>query len=124
MSETEMRYDRLERSDCDHTAETWGKWPGIAGVYIEKLADIYCRQCASDILGDELMDRLKSENPGYDHAKSDELGNIAAVLSDEEVDCPGQNCGHCGIEIDVKVLHYPDVCRPDWCPQHTDEPAD
>jgi hypothetical protein len=112
-----MTYDHLERADADHKAETVGLRPGIAGVYMEHHADVFCPTCARDILGDDLFERVKTESPGYDHDKSDELGNVAAVLSTEEWDCPGANCAHCGIGLDVRVIHYDSVCQPDWCPE-------
>jgi hypothetical protein len=112
-----MQYEQLERADADYTADTFGLSPGVAAVYMEHEADVFCEQCARGILGDELLERLKEDNLGYDHPKSDELGNVAAVLSTEEWDCPGARCGHCGIELDVRVIHYDGVCHPDTCPE-------
>lgn len=110
-----MRYDKLERADADHTAETFGLKPGVAGVYMEHKADVFCQDCATDILGEELMERLSNANLGYDHPMADELGNVAVTLTSEEWDCPGATCGHCGIPLDVRVIHYGDVCQPDTC---------
>lgn len=110
-----MQYEHLERADADYQAETVGLWPGIAGVYMEKHADVFCPACAKGILGDSLFARLKEEDLGYDHDKADDLGNVAVVLSSEEWDCPGANCGHCGISLDVKIAHYDAVCG-EHCP--------
>jgi len=96
MSDT---YEMFERSDADYPAGTVGLWPGIAGVYIERQADVFCPTCAKDTLGEELFERLKTENLGYDHPRADDLGNVAVVLSTEEWDCPGATCGHCGIDL-------------------------
>lgn len=112
-----MEYEQFERAEEDYTAETVGLSPGVAGVYMEHKADVFCPTCGRDILGDGLMDRLKSEDLGYDHPKSDELGNVAVVLSTEEWDCPGANCGHCGIQLDTKVIHYDGVCG-EHCPEN------
>lgn len=117
MSDETMRYDRFERADSDLTADTFGLSPGVAGVQMEHKADVFCPHCAEDILGSELFDRLKEDDLGYDHPHADELGNVTAVLSTTEWDCPGANCGHCGIPLDVRVLHYDDVCRPDSHPE-------
>jgi len=110
-----MTYAPLERAECTYTAETWGLWPGVAAVYMEEHADVFCKTCAKDILGEALFERLREENLGYDHPLADTLGNVAVVLSDEEWDCPGAHCGHCGIALDVEVVHYDGVCNPDWC---------
>jgi len=112
-----MQYDRFERADSEYTAETFGLWPGVAAVHMEHHADVFCQTCARDILGDDLFEQLKQDDLGYDHPKADELGNVAVVLSDEEWDCPGSDCGHCGIPLDVRVIHYDGVCQPDTCPQ-------
>jgi hypothetical protein len=112
----DMTHDPFGRTDADHTAETFGLAPGVAGVYMEKMADVFCRDCARDILGEELFERLKEDSLGYDHPKADELGNVAAVLASEEWDCPGATCGHCGISLDVRVIHYDGPCQPDTCP--------
>jgi hypothetical protein len=112
-----MQYDHLERAGSDHTAPTFGLAPGIAGVHIEHKADVFCKDCAKGILGEELFQRVKREDPNYDHELSDELGNVAAVLSSEEWDCPGATCGHCGIGLDVRVIHHDGVCQPDTCPE-------
>lgn len=101
-----MQYEHLERSDSDCKAETFGLWPGIAGIYMENKADVFCHDCASDILGQELMNRLEKEDLHYDHNMSDELGNVTVVLSNSEWDSPGCYCGHCGIELDVNVIEY------------------
>ncbi len=114
-----MEYDQFERADADYTADTFGLWPGVAAVYMEHKADVFCETCATDILGEELMERLKDDDLGHDHPKSDELGNVAVVLSDEEWDCPGPNCGHCGVPLDVHTIHYEGVCQPDSCPLST-----
>lgn len=103
-------------------ARTVGKLPGVAGVYVERHADVFCPDCAPDVVGQEIYERVKSESVGYDHDRTDELGNVAAVLASEEADCPGMSCGGCGIRLDTRVLHYEGVCRPDWCPEiDTDE---
>jgi hypothetical protein len=112
-----MQHDQFERAGHDHTAPTFGLAPGIAGVYMEHKADVFCKDCAEDILGEELFQRVKREDLGHDHELSDELGNVAAVLSSEEWDCPGATCGHCGIDLDVRVIHYDGVCQPDTCPE-------
>lgn len=112
-----MKYERFERADAEYTADTFGLTPGVAGVYMEEKADVFCQTCARGILGDELLEQLKEDALGYDHPKADELGNVAAVLSSEEWDCPGARCGHCGIQLDVHVIHYDGVCQPDTCPQ-------
>lgn len=112
-----MQYDQFERADADYTADTFGLTPGVAAVYMEHKADVFCQTCARDILGDDIFERVKEERVGHDHDKVDELGNVAAVLSTEEWDCPGANCGHCGIQLDVRVIHYDGVCQPDTCPQ-------
>jgi len=114
---SDMTYDRLERSDTDYTADTFGLTPGVAAVYMEHQADVFCETCARDILGEELFGRLKDGDLGYDHPKADELGNVAAVLSTEEWDCPGAFCGHCAVQLDVRVIHYDGVCEPDRCPE-------
>lgn len=116
MSDESMTFERFERADAEHTADTFGLRPGVAGVQMEHKADVFCPTCAKDILGD-CFDRLKEENLGYDHPHADELGNVTAVLSSEEWDCPGANCGHCGIPLDVRTIHYADVCQPDTCPE-------
>ena len=110
-----MTYERLERADPDDCATTVGKPPGVAGVHIEHKADVFCPDCARDILGDDLYARVKQEAPGYDHDRADELGGVSAVFSTSEWDCPGASCGHCGIPLDVRVLHYDGVCQPDTC---------
>lgn len=112
-----MTYESLERSNSNHKASTFGLWPGVAGVQIEKIADIFCPSCAKDILGQELFNRLKKDDLGYNHPKSDELGNVTVVLSDSEFDCPGGYCGHCGIELDVSIIHYDAVCGQ-HCPNN------
>lgn len=109
MSET-MRYEAFERAENNYAADTVGLWPGIAGVYLEGDADVYCPKCAHDILGDELFATVKREN-----TRTDEHGSVSAVLSSEEWDCPGATCGHCAIRLDVSVIHYDGVCNPDWC---------
>lgn len=109
--ESDMTYERLERADADYEADTFGLSPGVAAVYMEHMADVFCKTCAKDVLGDDLFSRVKEEN-----VHTDEYGNVAAVLSTEEWDCPGANCGHCGVPIDVRVIHYDSVCRVDWCP--------
>ncbi|MFO8151381.1 MAG: hypothetical protein R6T93_13960 [Trueperaceae bacterium] len=114
-SQQAMRYSLGERDDVDYKADKVGLWPGVAAIYMEQLADVFCNDCALDILGPELFDDVRIENLGYDHARADELGNVAAVLSTEEWDCPGAHCGHCGITLDVRVAHYDEVCRPEWC---------
>lgn len=113
----DMTYERFERADADYEAGTFGLRPGVAGVYMEHHADVFCKTCAKDILGEELFQDLKQDDLGYDHPMADELGNVAAVLSTEEWDCPGANCGHCGISLDVRVIHYDGVCQPDTCPE-------
>lgn len=115
MSDDSMTYEHLERADADYTADTFGLRPGVAAVYMEHEADVFCKTCAKDILGEELFEALKEDNLGYDHPKADELGNVAAVLSTEEWDCPGARCGYCGITLDVRVIHYDGVCHPDTC---------
>jgi hypothetical protein len=120
---TDMTYEPFARSDADHTADTFGLWPGVAAVNMEHKADVFCKTCARDILGEELFERLKDDGLGCDHPKGDELGNVAAVLSTEEWDCPGAFCGHCGIELDVRVIHYDDVYQPATCPE-METPAD
>jgi|APHM01.1.fsa_nt_gi hypothetical protein len=112
-----VTHEEFSRADAAHTADTWGKWPGIAAVYLEHYADVFCQTCARDMLGDKLFERCKGENPGYDHDRTDEFGNIAVVLSNEEWDCPGAHCGHCCVPLDVRVIHYDDVCQPDTCPK-------
>ena len=112
---TSMTYEPFGRTDAGGTADTFGLSPGVAGVYIEHTADVFCGTCAHEILGSELFGRIKEESPGYDHNRSDELGNVAAVLSSEEWDCPGAFCGHCSIKLDTKIAHYDGVCRPDMC---------
>ena len=119
MSEA-MTYDALGRADPGDCAPTVGKSPGVAGVQIERQADVFCPTCARDILGSDLFERVKHDNPGYDHDRSDDLGNITAVLSSTEADCPGLSCGHCGIPLDVRTIHYPGVCQPDYCPLSTE----
>lgn len=109
-------YERFERADADYTADTFGLWPGVAGVYMEHKADVFCPTCAEDILGEELFEQLKDDDLGCDHPLVNELGNVAAVLSTEEWDCPGANCGHCGISLDVNVIHYDGVCYDETCP--------
>ena len=109
-------YERFERADADYTADTFGLWPGVAGVYMEHKADVFCPTCAEDILGEELFEQLKEDDLGHDHPLVNELGNVAAVLSTEEWDCPGANCGHCGISLDVNVIHYDGVCYDETCP--------
>lgn len=37
-----MKYDHLERADQDLEADTVGLWPGVAGVQMEKKADVFC----------------------------------------------------------------------------------
>jgi len=113
MNDIPMTYARGARADVDYTADTVGLWPGIAAVYLEEAADVFCNQCAEDLLGPELYGRVRTEDVGYDHEQTDELGNVTAVLSTEEWDCPGASCGHCGITLDVTVIHYDDVCQPD-----------
>lgn len=108
-----MKYDRFERADATHDAVSFGLSPGVAGIQIEELADVFCRQCAQDILGEETFETVKERN-----AMTEEYGNAAAVLTSEEWDCPGANCGHCGISLDVSVIHY-DVCDVDTCPLAT-----
>jgi hypothetical protein len=112
-----MTYEPFERAVADHDADTVGLSPGVAGVYVETAADVFCPTCARDSLGSGLFERVKETNPGYDHDRSAELGNVAAVLSSEEWDCPGARCGHCRIGLDVRVAHYDGVCRPDTCPR-------
>jgi hypothetical protein len=113
----DMTFETFERTDAGHKADTFGLRPGVAAVYMEHKADVFCETCATDILGEELFQQLKEDDLGYDHPKADELGNVAAVLSTEEWDCPGAFCGHCGIQLDVRVIHYDAVCQPDLCPQ-------
>jgi hypothetical protein len=113
----DMTYEPFERSDTDYTADTVGLPPGVAGVYMEHEADVFCPTCARDTLGDDLMDRLKQEDLGHDHPLADELGNVAVVLSTEEWDCPGATCGHCAVSLDVRTIHYDAVCQPDTCPE-------
>lgn len=113
----DMTYDRLERADSGYSADTFGLRPGVAGVYMEHKADVFCGTCARDILGEDLFNRLKRERVGYDHDRVDELGNVAAVLSSEEWDCPGADCGHCGVPLDVRTIHYDAVCQPESCPK-------
>lgn len=117
MAANDMTHDRLGRADTDHTADTFGLRPGVAAVQMEHQADVFCKDCARDILGPDLFETLKKEDLGHDHPKADELGNVTAVLSSEEWDCPGANCGHCGIPLDVKTVHYDGVCQPDTCDQ-------
>lgn len=109
----EMTYELLERAEADYKADTFGK--GVAGVQMEHLADVFCGTCARDILGDALFARLKTEDLGHDHDRSRDLGNVTAVLASTEWDCPGATCGHCGIELGVRVIHYDGVCQPDRC---------
>lgn len=108
-------YEFGERADVDYKADTFGLWPGIAAVYIEDLADVFCKECASEMMTDEMMDDLRQDDLGYDHEMADEYGNVAAVLSSEEWDCPGARCGHCGIQLDVRVAHYDEVCHDGLC---------
>jgi hypothetical protein len=122
MTDTDMTYDDFERADADYTADTFGLWPGVAAVYMEHHAAVFCPTCAEDILGEELFQQLKDDDLGYDHPEADELGNVAVVLSSEEWDCPGPRCDHCGVGIDVSVIHYGGVCQPETCPQ-LDSPA-
>ncbi len=103
-----MTYDGLERAG--DTAGTFGLWPGVAGVQLESEADVFCPQCARDILGEEAFDRVKQES-----FRMEPFGGVSAVLSSEEWDCPGATWGHCGINLDVSVIHYDDVCNPEWC---------
>ena len=112
----EMSYERFERAEVDYTADTVGLPPGVAGVAFERAADVFCPECARDVLGDELFKRVKKENLGYDHPMADELGNVTVVLSTDEWDCPGANCGHCAVPLDVQVLHYEGVCQ-ESCPE-------
>lgn len=113
----DMTYDAFERSDAGYTADTFGLSPGIAAIYMEHHADVFCKICARDMLGEELFNRCKEENPGYDHDRTDQFGNIAAVLSNEEWDCPGAMCGHCAISLNVRTIHYDAVCKPETCPK-------
>lgn len=125
MSDDDMTYEAFERADADYTADTFGLRPGVAAVYMEHKADVFCGTCAREMLGDDLFEQLKEGDLGYDHPKADELGNVAAVLSSEEWDCPGPNCGHCAVGIDVRVIHYDGVCQPDTCPDmKTSDAAD
>jgi hypothetical protein len=112
----DMTYEPFARADCEYSADTFGLHPGVAGVYMEHMADVFCETCARDMLTDELMSRIKEGNPGYEHDFTEEYGNIAAVLSSEEWDCPGARCGHCAIKLNVRVIHYDAVCQPDTCP--------
>lgn len=114
-SQQAMRYSLGERSNAGYKADKVGLWPGVAAVYIEEFADVFCNQCARDTLGDELFEQVRIEDLGCDHPRADEFGNVAAVLSTSEWDCPGANCGHCGIVLDVRVAHYDEVCQPEWC---------
>jgi len=113
----DMTHERFGRADADYTADTFGLWPGVAGVYMEEKADVFCPTCGQDILGDALFERLKEDDLGYDHPRSDDLGNVGVVLSTEEWDCPGAFCGHCAIQLDTHVIHYGGVCKPDTCPR-------
>lgn len=115
-----MEYDQFERADADDTADTFGLSPGVAAVQMERKADVFCRTCARDMLGEEAFDRLKEENLGHDHELAGEFGNVTVVLSSEEWDCPGANCGHCGVPLDVKDIHYEEVCQLDTCPLSTE----
>jgi len=115
-----MRYDVGEREHVTYKAEKFGLHPGIAGVYIEELGDVFCKDCATDKIGEEDMERLRQDDLGYDHDKVDEFGNIAAVLSTFEWDCPGARCGRCGIKLDVRVAHYDEVCYEGLCPLDVD----
>lgn len=78
---------------------------------MEHEADVFCPQCAKDKLGEEAFNRAKSEN-----FRHEEFGGVSAVLSNKEWDCPGATCGHCGIELDVRVIHYDGVCG-EHCPK-------
>jgi hypothetical protein len=122
--ESDMTYEAFERADADYEADTFGLTPGVAAVYMEHMADVFCKTCARDMLGDDLFSQLKEDNLGYDHPKADQYGNVAAVLSTEEWDCPGANCGHCGVPIDVRVIHYDSVCQPEYCPRMATMVAD
>ena len=114
MTQDTMSYDRFERTDCEYPAETFGLFPRVAAVQIEHKADRYCKDCATDLIGSKLIKRLKTENIGYDHGRPDTFGNITAVFTDHEVSCGTDRCGHCGIGLNVRVIH--EQCSTD-CPE-------
>jgi hypothetical protein len=116
MTDTDMRREPLSYDLDDGPALTFGLHPGVAGVYMEHQADVYCPTCAEDILYEATWDRVQREDIGYDHPQHERLGNVAAVLASEEWDCPGATCGHCGVPLDVKAIHYDGVCQPRSCP--------
>jgi hypothetical protein len=116
MQSDNQTYEFGERAKAGYKADKFGLWPGVAGIYIEEMADVFCSECAGDILTDEMMARIRKDDLGHDHELAGELGNIAAVLSSEEWDCPGARCGHCQIQLDIRVAHYDEVCREGFCP--------
>lgn len=93
---TEMTYSRFERTDVDYKADTFGLWPGVAGVQIEHKAERYCPTCGKDIIGEELFDELREDN-----VESPEFGVISVLLSGSGSTLQEAHCGHCGIELDV-----------------------
>lgn len=104
-----MRYNMFGRSGVHDTGEVVGQWPGIAGFTLEYRAEAFCPECTRDIVGHTDFERAEIED-----IETDGHGAVQAVLSDSEVDCPGFTCGHCGITLDVRVLHYGEVCNHEF----------
>lgn len=95
-----MKYEFHERADHDETADSVGVWPGVASVHIERKADHFCFECARGIIGEELAERVKTEEPGTSHDKTEEFGNIRANLRLSGTE-PTTGCGHCGIPLEA-----------------------